>query len=115
MGVWQYLQSIPVTKSIKAVLFLLCRNRNADKVDLNSCTGWVRYIGRFPESKTYEFTLDGQLSGGDAGIILLDKNKDPLLKLNRQSPAGTIDLDGKGRYYLKWEFKNATGKCELRW
>lgn len=59
--------------------------------------------------------LDAQLSKGDVELQLLDQEKQPLLKLNRQLMSQTIDLDGKSRYYLRWEFKEATGKCELRW
>ena len=72
-------------------------------------------MGRFYESRTYTFVLDAQLSKGDVELQLLDKEKQPLLKLNRQLMSQTIDLDGKSRYYLRWEFKEATGKCELRW
>jgi len=72
-------------------------------------------MGRFYESRTYTFVLDAQLSKGDVELLLLDKKKQPLLKLNRQFPSQTIDLDEKNRYYLRWEFKNASGKCELRW
>lgn len=59
--------------------------------------------------------LDAQLSKGDVELQLLDQEKQPLLKLNRQLMSQRIDLDGKSRYYLRWEFKGATGKCELRW
>jgi len=72
-------------------------------------------MGRFYESRTYTFVLDTQLSNGNVELLLLDKKKQPLLKLNRQFSSQTIDLDEKNRYYLRWKFKNASGKCELRW
>lgn len=72
-------------------------------------------MGRFRESRTYEFTLEAQLSKGNVEVILLDKKKQQLLKLNRQSPSGKLELDAKNRYYLRWDFKGATGKCELHW
>lgn len=115
MNIWQYLRSIAVTKSIAAILFVFRPCRDADRVTLGSCTGWVKHMGRFSESRTYEFTLDAQLSKGDAEVILLDAKKELLMKLNRQCPTGKIDLDAKSRYYLRWEFEGATGKCELRW
>ena len=62
------------------------------------------------------FALDAQLTKGNVEVLLLDKKKHTLLKLNRQFPSQTIDLDGENnRYYLRWEFKSASGKCELRW
>ena len=115
MNIWQYFRCIAVSKSIAAVLFVFRPSRNADRAALNSCTGWVRHMGRFSESRTYEFTLDTQLSKGDAAVSLLDAKKVLLMRLNRQSPAGKIDLDARNRYYLRWEFENATGKCTLRW
>ena len=104
-----------VSKSIAAILFVFRPCRDADRVILDSCTGWVRHMGRFSESRTYKFTLDAQLSKGNAEVLLLDAKKKPLMKLNRQSSTGTIALDGKNRYYLYWKFKDAAGKCELRW
>ena len=115
MNIWQYFRGIAVSKSITAILFVFHPRRDADSVTLGSCTGWVKHMGRFSESKTYEFTLDTQLSKGDVEVILLDAKKELLMKLNRQSPTGKIDLDAKNRYYLRWEFEGATGKCELRW
>lgn len=115
MNVWQYFRSIAVSKYITAILFVFRPCRDADKVTLDSCTGWVKHMGRFSESRTYKFTLDTQLSKGNAEVLLLGAKKERLMKLNRQSPTGTIDLDAKNRYYLRWKFEDATGKCVLHW
>lgn len=115
MNIWRYFRSIAVSKSIAAILFVFRPYRDADKVTLDSCTGWVKHMGRFSESRTYKFTLDTQLSKGDVEVTLLNAKKESLMRLNRQSPTGTIDLDAKNRYYLRWKFEGATGKCELRW
>lgn len=110
-----YCRGLAVTKSIRAVLFVFRPGRDADRVTLTSCTGWVRHRGRFRESRTYAFALDAQLSGGEAEVLLLDRQKQVLLRLNRQNPAGEIALEGRERYFLRWEFRSATGKCTLRW
>jgi len=102
-------------KNIRAVLFMFWPGKNKDRVILDTCTGWVKHMGRFYESRTYTFVLDAQLSKGDVVLLLLDKKKQPLLELNRKFSSQTIDLDEKNRYYLRWEFRNASGKCELRW
>lgn len=115
MNIWQYFCSIAVSKSIAAILFVFRPCRDADKVTLDSCTGWVKHMGRFSESRTYEFSLDTQLSKGDVEVILLDAKREPLMNLNQQSPTGTINLDAKNRYYLRWKFEDATGKCALYW
>lgn len=110
-----YCRGVAVSKCIRAILFVFRTGKDTDRVTLDSCTGWVRHVGRFHESRTYEFILDAHLSKGDAELCLLDKQKRQLLKLNRQFPAGRVELNGTSRYYLHWEFKNATGKCELHW
>lgn len=115
MNIWRYVQSMAVSKSIAAILFVFRPCRDADRVTLVSCTGWVKHMGRFSESRTYEFTLDMQLSKGDAEVVLLDAKKERLMKLDRQFPTGAIELDAKSRYYLRWKFEGATGKCELVW
>lgn len=108
-----YTQGLAVTKSIAAVLFVFRPGRNADRVKINSCTGWVRHMGRFRQGRTYEFSFETRLSKGEAEVSLLDRDKRPLLRLNGQSPAGTIKLEK--RCYLRWDFQNATGQCELSW
>ncbi len=110
-----YSKGLAVIKSIAAILFVFRTGRDADKATLDSCTGWVKHVGRFQESRTYEFAFDAQLSKGNVEVILLDNKKQQLLKLNQRFPTGKIELDTKNRYYLYWNFKSATGKCELHW
>lgn len=110
-----YCKGPAVSKRIAAILFIFRPGRDADKAALDSCTGWVRHVGSFHESRTYEFTFDAQLSKGNAEVVLLNKKKQPLMKLNQQCPTGKIELDAKNRYYLRWNFKSATGRCELHW
>ena len=110
-----YTQGLAVTKCIAAVLFMFRPGREADRANLNSCTGWVRHVGRFRQGRAYEFFFESRLSKGEAEVSLMNRKKHPLLKLNRQSPTGTIKLEESGRYYLRWAFQNATGQCELRW
>ncbi len=108
-----YIKGLAVSKRIRAILYVFRSGKDADEVILDSCTGWVRHVGRFHGNRTYEFTFDHQLSKGDAEVFLLDEKKQRLLKLDRQFPTGKVELEGKNRYYLRWEFKNATGKCGL--
>lgn len=89
--------------------------KDRDRATVDSCNGWVRHAGRFQESRTYEFIFDTQIAKGDIEVFLLDAEMQPLLKLTRRFPTGRIALDGESRYYLQWEFSNATGRCELRW
>ena len=110
-----YIKGFAVSKRIRAIVFVFRPGKDADKATLNSCTGWVKHVGRFRENRIYEFTLDCQLSKGEAEVLILDRKKQQLLKLNRHFPVGRVELEEKSRYYLHWEFESATGKCELHW
>lgn len=108
-------RGIAVTKRIAAVLFVFRTGKNADRVSLDSCTGWVRHAGRFRESGIYTFTLDCQLSKGNAAVSLLDGKKRELFRLDRHVTTGTAELHRGERYYLRWDFQSATGTCALLW
>lgn len=110
-----YFLGVAITKRISAIALIFRPGKNSDKAALNTCSGWIRHRGRFYESRRYTFVLDVQLSKGDVAVFLLDKKKQPLLKLTSQIRSQGIDLDEKNRYYLRWEFKDATGRCELHW
>lgn len=108
-----YREGLMVTKRIAAVLFVFRPGKQGDSVSLDSCSGWVRHMGRFRERRIYRFQLNCRLSKGSAVVTLLDRRKRELLRLSQDSPTGEIELDG--HYYLRWEFQNATGSCALRW
>ncbi len=111
-----YLGAIAVVKCIRAVVFTFRPGKSADHTAVDSCTGFVRHMGRFYEDRTYTFILDAKLAKGDVEVLLMDRKKQPLLKLTPQNPTQTIALDGKtSRYDLRWNFKSASGSCELRW
>ena len=115
-GLPYYWGAIAATKCIRAILFAFRPGKSGDKVKLDACTGWVRHMGRFYETRTYTFALDARLTDGEVEVLLLDQNKQPLLKLSRQTPSQLIYLEGEtSRYYLQWKFQRASGKCELRW
>lgn len=107
-------QGFMASKSIIAILFAFRPEKYGSRVYLDSCTGWLRHIGRF-QSRGYEFHFDCRLSKGTAGVALLDSRKHELLQLDRQNTIDRIELHKGARYYLRWEFKNASGQCALRW
>lgn len=110
-----YRRGAVVSKSICAALFVFKPGKSSDRITLESCTGWVRHGVRPRESREYEFSLTEELTAGKASVALLDREKRQLLKLDGQCPGGRVELEAKGRYYLRWEFSKAAGRCELRW
>ena len=110
-----YYNGYAVSKSIMALVFIFHPGKDADRANVNSCSGWVSHVGQFRESRIYEFVLEARLTQGDVEVLLLDQEKQPLLRLNRWHPGGHVALDGNSRYFLRWEFSKASGQCELRW
>lgn len=110
-----YRRGLVTSKCIKAVLFLFQPGRSADRATVDACTGWVSHAGRFRGGQTYVFTLDMRLSRGEAAVLLLDSGKRELLRLDCHTPTAAVTLDGQSRYFLRWNFRDATGRCELRW
>lgn len=109
-------KTLATRKCIRAVLFVFLPEKTRDKVLLGACTGWVRHMGPFEESRKYAFSLDAKLTKGEVEVLLLNRQKQPLFRLRKQSPSQTIELDGQNcRYYLRWEIRHASGQCELRW
>lgn len=76
----------------------------------------MKFRGAYPASqRIFAAILDDRLIGGEAEVLLPDRKKQPILRLNRQHPCETVELDGESsRYYLRWEFRKASGQCELR-
>ena len=108
-------RGIAVTKCMTAMIFMFWPGKDSDKTTVDSCDGWVRHVGRFRESRTYEFVLYSEMSKGNVEVFLLDQEKQPLLRLTPWLPSGSITMDGNSRYYLQWNFISDTGRFELRW
>lgn len=110
-----YRSGFLAAKRIAAVLFVFRSGRDGDRVFLDDCTGWVRHRVRRRESRTCEFVLDARLCRGEARVVLLDREKRPLLQLDPASPHGSVHLEKGQRYFLRWAFNRASGTCALRW
>lgn len=79
------------------------------------CTGTLKRVARFRKSKEYKFSLDIGMANGTAEIEISDKNKEVLLRLDSETPQGSIVVDRKLRYYMVYRFEHATGSYELKW
>lgn len=80
-----------------------------------SCTGTIKRVLKFKESKVFTFILDLNLSKGKLVVELLDKDKCPVLTLSDSNPVGRIEVTAKQRYYLVFKYQSATGNYSLRW
>lgn len=81
----------------------------------SSCTGYMKRVIRFKESRSYEFDFQSTVTKGFVAVEVQDRNKEIILQLNKNVPKGTVAVSEKQRYYLVFRFENADGAYELRW
>ena len=112
-GAWLlYQNGLMVVNSKRAVSFVGSdRGRHAS---FTACTGTVRRILRFSESRTLRVVFSPVLTKGSVTMELLDSSKQPLLQLNEACPIGSISVEKGRRYHLIFRFQSATGEYTLQ-
>ena len=82
-----YINGYMIINAKRAVSFIgAIRGRGRCGASFRSCSGYMKRIIRFQESRAYHFALEA-----------------------------TIEVDGKNRYTLIFRFKSATGDFKMRW
>lgn len=120
-GIVQYLFYINGFLIVKAIRALVFRGsarrwwRNNPAAKVISCSGWVRKVIKYKESRQYQFTFDADISKGSITAEIQNRNKEPILTLDAENAQGVLEIDSSERYYLVVRFKKATGSFEMRW
>lgn len=104
-----YINGVGTAGSKRAVKYIGSRNG----AQFTLCSGTLRRVIRFSESRTYQFELDCFLSHGTMSVEILDSQKNPLLILSEKNKSGSVQLTKKTRYYLATRFQKATGEYTL--
>ena len=111
-----YINGYLITQVKKAAMFVgkiggngMCRAK------FSYCSGYIKRIVKFKESREYDFTLNSDLSIGEFTAELIDSSKHIIFKLDCNHPCGFVIADSKARYYLILRFKSASGNFELKW
>ena len=61
----------------RALLFVgSLRGKNKCEVSFSSCSGYVKKVIKFNESREYTFKLDGDVSKGSIHVIVENKNEE---------------------------------------
>lgn len=98
-----------------ATIFIGQKYKNKRITSVNSCNGYIKFVLKFKESRTYSFENEIQLIQGAINIEILDKNKNVILSVNNENTTKTLMIDKSKRYYMKINYVRATGKHVLRW
>ncbi len=112
-----YINGYAVFSAKKALMFVGTMGyfTNRCKVRFYACTGFVKRVLKFKESREYEFRYDGKLKNGTAYIEVQDRNGKVLFTIDEGNKIVSYNFERKERYYLVMRFKNANGKHELTW
>lgn len=107
---------IPI-RVMRALLFVGSTGirQNQCKARFSVCTGFIRYVLTFREAKTVLFSFDSAITKGNVQILVLDRTKQPVLKLTPDSPTGQLRITPHQRYYIKIIFNKADGDYHLTW
>ncbi len=107
-----------VTVGNKKAMMFIGKNGFVDKscsAKFSACTGELKKVVKFKESRQYTFNFDCKLEKGEVKLTLADSKKHQIFTLTPEKPTETVNAAAGERYYLKFEFYKAYGKYNLTW
>lgn len=107
-----YINGYMVVVSKRAFMFF--GSKRGKKAIFSSCTGYIKRVVKFKESKTYHIDFRLELEKGEVTLELLDAKKQVLLSMNSREGA-KLEAESGQRYYMILRFKSATGSYEIIW
>ena len=107
-----YINGYMVVASKRAFMFL--GSKRGKKAMFSSCTGYVKRVIKFKESKVYPVDFKLELEKGEVSLEILDAKKQLVLVLN-SSRISEIEVVSGQRYYMVLRFKSASGSYEITW
>lgn len=111
-----YISGYMIVNRKRALMFVgTIRGRKHCKASFSSCTGYIKRVMRFKESRIYSFTLHNELAAGKMTVELLDSKKQTIMELSGDKQKDSIAVNPRERYYLIFRFQEATGSYELEW
>lgn len=111
-----YINGYMVINAKRAIMFVgSIRGKDSCKARFSSCSGYMKRVIRFDESRSYNFVLVPELTEGELVVEILDSNKQNIMKLDAYNRYANIVVDKKKRYYLVFNFQSASGSYELDW
>ena len=108
-----YLGGYMYSGSRTALLFI--QSERGKKARFSGCSGTIKRVVRFTESREYHFALATELEKGEIRVTLLDSKKKTVLCLDRHTSEGLLEAEAGKRYELVIHFESASGSYELDW
>lgn len=107
-----YINGYMVVASKRALMFF--GSKRGKKAVFSSCTGYIKRVVRFKESKLYHVDFRLELEKGEVMLELLDAKKQLVLALSG-SAISEIEVESGQKYYMVIRFKSASGSYEISW
>lgn len=107
-----YINGYMILTSKRAMMFI--GTQRGKEARFTVCTGYIRRVIKFEESREYEFTFNAELSKGNVSVELLDASKKRVLFL-KENRCGKVSVEAGKRYYLMIRFESSTGSYQLDW
>ena len=107
-----YINGYMVVASKRALMFL--SSKRGRKAMFSSCTGYIKRVIKFKNSKVYHVDFKLELEKGEVILEILDAKKQSVLALN-SSKISEIEVVGGQRYYMVLRFRSASGSYEVTW
>lgn len=107
-----YINGYMILTSKRAMMFI--GTQRGKEARFTVCTGYIRRVIKFEESRDYEFVFDTELSKGSVSVELLDSSKKRVMFL-KENRCGAVSVEACKRYYLMIRFESATGNYNLDW
>ena len=107
-----------ITVGNKKAMLLIIKNSYFNKscsAKFAACTGEIKRVVKFKESREYTFNYDCKLEKGEVRLTLADSKKRQIFTLTPENNTATVNAAAGERYYLKFEFYKAYGNYNLTW
>lgn len=107
-----YTNGFLVLSSKRALTFI--GTRQGREASFTACTGQIKRVVRFSESRMFHFAFSPELTRGEVSMELLDHGTQ-LLALDSSAQTGTASVEKGRAYTLVIRFRSASGKYTLHW
>lgn len=89
-----YMQGLMVINTKQAVMFMgSIRGRSNCKARFTMCSGSMKRVIRFEDSRTYNFSLKHELQNGEMAVKILDSSKQPVITLDSNNIKARLNAD----------------------
>lgn len=111
-----YINGYMVMNAKRAITFIgSIRGKGTCSASFHACSGYMKRMMRFKENGAYQFVLEANLVNGELEVEILDKNKQVLMHLDKDTRQAEIEADCKARYTLIFRFQSASGDYRMNW